>query len=205
MILSAKVGGLKIHLNISKKIEFNHVITRFKRIFFEKLRQFYFITCILFFMALDVHDLRILELIQQNAQLTIKEIAARVHLTQTPVHERLRKLEKEGYIERYAALLNRKKIGKSLLVYCQVTLDKQRKESFEEFDTAIQGMPSILECSLVSGNFDYLLKIVADDVDDYNRFYQQKLSVLKSVLHISSFFVMSEVKATTCLPLGTPS
>ena len=152
-------------------------------------------------MVTDPFDLRILRLVQTDSQMTIKEIAKHVHLSLTPVHERLRKLEREGLIERYVALLNRKKLGKTLMVYCHVTLDKQRKESFEEFDTAIQTMPEILECSLVSGNFDYLLKVVANDVEDYNRFYQQKLSVLQSVLHISSFFVMSEVKATTCLPI----
>ncbi|WP_247235203.1 Lrp/AsnC family transcriptional regulator [Telluribacter sp. SYSU D00476] len=152
-------------------------------------------------MHLDATDKKILGLLQNNAQLTMKEIASRINLSLTPVHDRIRKLEREGYIEKYVCLLSRRRLGKSLLVYCNVTLDKQRKESFEEFNAAISSMPEVLECCVVSGNFDYLLKVVANDVEAYNQFYQQKLSVLNSVLHISSFFVMSEVKSTTELPL----
>jgi Lrp/AsnC family transcriptional regulator, leucine-responsive regulatory protein len=149
----------------------------------------------------DATDLNILRLLQANSQLTIKELAAAINLSITPVHDRIRKLEREGYIERYVALLNRKKLGKSLVVYCNVTLDKQRKESFEEFNKAIARLPEVLECSVVSGTFDYLLKVVADNVESYNTFYQQNLSVLESVSHISSFFVMSEIKSTTEIPI----
>lgn len=152
-------------------------------------------------MSPDATDLTILRLLQANSQLTIKEIASRINLSITPVHDRIRKLEREGYIDRYVALLNRKKLGKSLVVYCNVTLDKQRKESFEEFNATVSQLPEVVECSVVSGNFDYLLKVIAVDVEGYNTFYQQNLSVLKSVSHISSFFVMSEVKRTTELPL----
>lgn len=152
-------------------------------------------------MSLDTTDLNILRLLQGNSQLTIKEVASTIHLSITPVHDRIRKLEREGYIERYVALLNRRKMGKSLIVFCNVTLDKQRRESFEEFNEAVLRMPEVLECSVVSGSFDYLLKVVANNVEDYNEFYQQNLAVLKSVSHISSFFVMSEVKSTTQIPI----
>lgn len=152
-------------------------------------------------MNLDTIDFSILKALQSNAQLTTKEVAAAVNLSVSPVHDRIRKLERAGYIDRYVALLNRKKLGKSLIVYCNVTLDKQRKESFEEFNAAVLRLPEVLECSVVSGSFDYLLKVIADDVEAYNAFYQQHLSVLKSVLHISSFFVMSEVKSTTEIPI----
>lgn len=152
-------------------------------------------------MSPDSTDLNILRLLQSNSQLTIKEVASAIHLSITPVHDRIRKLEREGYIERYVALLNRRKMGKSLIVFCNVTLDKQRRESFEEFNEAVLRMPEVLECSVVSGSFDYLLKVVANNVEDYNEFYQQNLAVLKSVSHISSFFVMSEVKNTTQIPI----
>lgn len=148
-------------------------------------------------MQPDMTDKKILELLQQNSQLTIKEIASQINLSVTPVHERIRKLEREGFIDKYVCLLNRRKLGKSLVVYCNVTLDKQRKESFEDFNRAIVGMEEVLECSVVSGNFDYMLKIVVQDAEAYNQFYQHKLSALKSVLHISSFFVISEIKYTT--------
>lgn len=152
-------------------------------------------------MISDSIDLSLLRLLQTNSQLTIKELSSMVNLSISPVHDRIRKLEKEGYIERYVAIVNRRKLGKSLIIYCNVTLDKQRKESFEEFNKAISKLPEVLECSVVSGNFDYLLKVVANDVEDYNKFYQENLSVLHSVSHISSFFVMSEIKSTTEIPL----
>ncbi|KAA0993755.1 Lrp/AsnC family transcriptional regulator [Dyadobacter aurulentus] len=148
-------------------------------------------------MQLDPTDRKILALLQDDAQLTIKEIASKINLSVTPVHERIRKLEKEGFIDKYVSLLNRRKLGKSLVVYCNVTLDKQRKESFEDFNQAIVNMSEVLECSVVSGNFDYMLKVIVEDGEAYNQFYQQKLSALKSVLHISSYFVISEIKYTT--------
>lgn len=106
-------------------------------------------------------------------------------------------MDREGFIDKYVCLLNRRKLGKSLIVYCNVTLDKQRKESFENFNAAIDAMKEVLECSGVSGNFDYVLKVIVEDAEAYNQFYQHKLSALKSVLHISSYFVMSEIKYTT--------
>ena len=148
-------------------------------------------------MQLDVTDRKILELLQQNSQLTIKEIASQINLSVTPVHERIRKLDREGFIDKYVCLLNRRKLGKSLVVYCNVTLDKQRKESFEDFNAAIVAMEEVLECSVVSGNFDYMLKVIIEDAEAYNQFYQHKLSALKSVLHISSYFVISEIKYST--------
>ncbi len=150
-------------------------------------------------MNLDDTDRKILNLLQANALLTIREIAGQINLSITPVHDRIKKLEREGVIERYVTLLNRKALGRSLTVYCFVTLDKQRQESFLEFNDAIRQMPEVLECAVVSGNFDYLLKVVVGDMDEYNTFYQSKLSVLKSVSHMSSSFVMEEVKSTTAI------
>lgn len=148
-------------------------------------------------MQLDLTDKRILELLQENSQFTMKEIASRINLSVTPVHDRIRKLEREGFIDKYVCLLNRRKLGKALVVYCNVTLDKQKRESFEDFNQAIVRMPEVLECSVVSGNFDYMLKVVVEDGEAYNQFYQHKLSALKSVLHISSYFVISEIKYST--------
>lgn len=152
-------------------------------------------------MQPDNTDRKIMELLQADSQLTIKEIASRINLSVTPVHERIRKLEKEGIIDKYVCLLNRRKLGKALVVYCNVTLDKQRKESFEDFNQAIVKMSEVLECSVVSGNFDYMLKVIVEDAEAYNQFYQHKLSALKSVLHISSYFVISEIKYTTGIPV----
>lgn len=150
-------------------------------------------------MNLDDTDRKILNLLQGNALLTIREIAEQINLSITPVHDRIKKLQREGIIERYVTLLNRKALGRGLTVYCFVTLDKQRQESFLEFNEAIRQMPEVLECAVVSGNFDYLLKVVVNDMEAYNSFYQSKLSVLESVSHMSSSFVMEEVKSTTAI------
>lgn len=152
-------------------------------------------------MYLDETDHRILQLLQTNAQLTIKEIAADINLSITPVHDRIKKLEREGVIEKYVTILNKKRLGKGLTVFCNVTLDKQQRENFQEFNEAMLQMPEVVECCVVSGTFDYLIKIIATDVESYHTFYQEKLATLKAISHISSFFVMSEVKSTTSLPI----
>jgi DNA-binding Lrp family transcriptional regulator len=145
----------------------------------------------------DSTDIQILNLLQQDSTLTIKEISTKINLSITPVHDRIKRLEQSKIIEKYVAILNKKKVGKGLVIYCNVTLDKQRQETFSEFNEAIKKMPEVLECSLVSGNFDYFLKIVAADMESYNTFYQSKLAVLSCVSQIHSFFVMDEVKSTT--------
>ncbi|PQA60677.1 MULTISPECIES: Lrp/AsnC family transcriptional regulator [Siphonobacter] len=152
-------------------------------------------------MELDTIDRQLLNLLQENALLTVRELAERVHLSITPVHDRIKKLENQGIIEKYVALINRKRIGRGMMVYCFITLDKQRQESFQEFNEAIRQLPEVLECSVVSGNFDYLLKVIVSDMEAYNTFYQSKLSVLHSVSHMSSSFVMEEVKSTTQIGL----
>lgn len=88
-----------------------------------------------------------------------------------------------------------------MVVHCQVTLDKQTRSHFSEFEQAIAQFPEVIACSLVSGNFDYYLKLVTKDVETYNKFYQEKLAVMPMVAHISSLFVMDEIKTTTALPL----
>ncbi|QIP16709.1 Lrp/AsnC family transcriptional regulator [Spirosoma aureum] len=151
---------------------------------------------------LDSIDHKILGLLQENAQLTIQEIGQRINLSKTPVHERIKRLEREGVIDRYVTILDKKKLGNILMVYCQVTLDRQTRDAFADFDAAVRELPEVLECNRVSGTFDYLLKIVSRDMETYNRFYQEQLSVIPGTLHISSFFVMAEVKNSTIVPVG---
>lgn len=153
-------------------------------------------------IQLDETDRHILQLLQENARLPMREIAERVNLSLTPVHDRIKKLENQGIIAKYVALINPKKLGKSLMVYCFVTLDKQRQESFVEFNEAIRQIPQVIECSVVSGNQDYLLKIIIEDMEAYNNLYQSKLSVLQSVLHMNSSFVMEEIKSTTAIEIS---
>lgn len=152
-------------------------------------------------MELDKIDRAILALLQANAQLTIQEIGQQINLSKTPVHERIKRLEREGIIDRYVTVLNKKKLGNRLQIYCQVTLDKQNRDSFDAFDAAIATLPEVLDCCRVSGAFDYLIKLIVTDMDDYNRFYQDQFSVIPGIVHISSFFVMAEVKSTTVVPV----
>lgn len=150
---------------------------------------------------LDKIDRKILGLLQVDARLTIQEIGQRINLSKTPVHERIKRLERAGVIDRYVTILDKKKLGNPLMIYCQVTLDRQTRDAFADFDAAVRELPEVLECNRVSGTFDYLLKIVSRDMDTYNRFYQEQLSVIAGTLHISSFFVMAEVKNSTVVPL----
>lgn len=152
-------------------------------------------------LKIDETDKKILNLLQVNSQLTYKEIAEKINLTLTPVHDRIKRLEKAGIIEKYVTLLNKKKLGNTLTVYSQVTLIRQTKEVSEIFDMAISKLPEVMECNFVSGSFDYLLKIIVPDMETYHLFHQQKLSVIQGVSLINSFFVMSEVKSTTEIPL----
>ncbi len=150
---------------------------------------------------LDKTDRRILTLLQQNALMTIQEIGKQINLSKTPVHERIKRLEREGIIDRYVTIVNKKKLGNLMMVYCQVTLDRQTRDAFAAFEAAICELPDVVECNRVSGTFDYLLKIVSRNMETYNRFYQEHLSVIAGTLHISSFFVMAEVKNSTIIPL----
>ncbi len=150
---------------------------------------------------LDKTDYKILALLQKNANLTIKEIAKATNLSITPIHERMKRLENEGIIEYFTVILNKRKLGKWLQVHCQVTLDKQTQHNFVEFEEAISSFSEVIECSVVSGGFDYLLKILVEDMEQYNVFYQTKLAVIEAVAHINSFFVMKEVKNSSALPM----
>ena len=152
-------------------------------------------------MILDETDKRILRLLQKDAHYKLKDIANKINLSLTPVHDRVKRLEKEGIIEKYVTLLNKKKLGKNLTVYCQVTLVKQNYDISEGFNQAIMNMPEVVECNFISGNFDYILKIVLEDMESYHEFHQKKLSILPEVSLINSFFIISEVKNTTVLPL----
>lgn len=152
-------------------------------------------------MVLDETDKRILRLLQKDAHYKLKDIAAKINLSLTPVHDRLKRLEREGIIDKYVTVLNKKKLGKNLTVYCQVTLVKQNYDISVVFNQAILNMPEVVECNFISGSFDYLLKIVLEDMESYHHFHQKKLSVLPEVSLINSFFIISEVKNTTMLPL----
>lgn len=148
-------------------------------------------------IKIDEIDKKILMLLQHNSTLTYKEIAQKINLSLSPVHDRIKRLEQEGVVEKYVGILNKKMLGVGLTVFSQVTLIRQTLEVSQIFDIAIKQLPEVVECNFVSGSFDYLLKIIVADMEAYHNFHQMKLSTIEGVSLINSFFVMSEVKSTT--------
>ncbi len=152
-------------------------------------------------MQLDQTDKSILRILQKDALAKLKDISNSINLSVSPTHDRIKRMEGEGVIQKYVALIDRKKIELGMVVFCHVTLDKQTKNNFSEFEQTILQFDEVVACSLVSGSFDYYLKVVSKDVETYNKFYQEKLAVLPMVAHINSLFVMDEIKTTTTLPI----
>src|SRR5258707_331518 len=118
-------------------------------------------------VELDEKDRAILRLLQNNAKATVREIAAQVHLSTTPVHERIRRLEETGVIRQYATLLDHSKVRKGLLAICYVSLKEHNKRSGARFIKTINELPQVLECYIISGEFDFLLKVAVENMDAY--------------------------------------
>lgn len=151
---------------------------------------------------LDKKDLEILKHLQQNARMSIREIAEQVHLSTTPVHERIRRMEKNGVITQYATLVNAAKIGKGLMVICYVSLKQHSKNAGAKFIKNILEMNEVLECLTISGEFDFLLKVVTENMDSYYDFHVNRLSEIENVGNVQSVFVMGVVKDTKQIPLS---
>lgn len=143
---------------------------------------------------LDQIDLKILRTLQKNAKLTTKELAEAVNLTPTPVFERQKRLEKQGYIKGYVAVLDPEKLNLSLMVICSVKLKQINKEIAERFTYEINKLPEVIECYNTSGNYDYMLKVRSADMKQYQEFILNKLGAIENVSSIESTFVMNEVK-----------
>ncbi len=143
---------------------------------------------------LDEIDLQLLRTLQKNAKLTTKELADAVHLTTTPVFERQRRLERQGYIRHYAAVLNAERLGMGLTVFCKVKLGQMNRELHDDFARRIQRLPEVTECFNTSGSYDYLLKVRTRDMGHYQQFIMQHLGNIPNIASIESTFVMSEVK-----------
>ena len=143
---------------------------------------------------LDKVDLQILRTLQENARLTTKELAAQVSLSSTPVFERLKRLEREGYIKKYIAVLDADKLNQGFVVFCNVKLRRMNKDKAMEFTRIIQNNPEVTECYNISGSYDYLLKIHAPNMKYYQEFIINVLGTIDSLGSLESMFVMDEVK-----------
>lgn len=146
--------------------------------------------------VLDSTDLQILRALQDNARLTTKELAARVNLSTTPVFERMKRLEKEGFIKKYVAVLDAEKLGRGFTVFCSVKLKQMTQSVARDFISVIRDVPQVAECYNISGEYDYLLKIQAPDMKYYNEFIINVLGNIDAIGSTLSSFVMNEIKNT---------
>lgn len=151
-------------------------------------------------IKLDAIDKRLLELIQENSKMNVKEIAARLKMTKTPIYDRIKRYEREGIIEKYVAVIDRKVVN-SMVVFCSVSLESQKLEEIQKFGEAIKNVPEVVECYLMGGINDFLLKVVVSDLDAYHQFSSGILAALPNVGQIKSTFVLNEVKRSTVFPL----
>jgi len=147
-------------------------------------------------VKLDQKDLAILKLLQQNARITVKEISDTVHLSTTPVYERIRRMEETGVIRQYATLVDHSKVKKGLMVICYVSLKQHNKTAGAKFIKAIHEMNEVIECYNISGEFDFMLKVVAENMDAYYDFHVNRLSEVENIGNVQSVFVMAVIKQT---------
>ncbi len=150
---------------------------------------------------LDVIDLRILSVIQSDGRMPVVDLAERVNLSKSPCLKRLRRLEKDGFIQGYCARLDPKKLGQGHLVFVQVKLANTSRSVLEHFNRAVQDIPQIQSCHMMSGGYDYLLKIRTRDMEDYRIFLSDIISALPGIAQTSTFPVMEEVKDVFALAI----
>jgi Lrp/AsnC family transcriptional regulator, leucine-responsive regulatory protein len=154
-------------------------------------------------MILDKTDIRLLELLQADARLTTKELADKLGKTITPVYERKRRLENEGFITRYTAIVDKNKIGKSLVAFTNVQLRQHAQQILLNFEKTIVKFEEVMECYHMTGVYDYLLKVAVTDMAAYQDFIVNKLAKLTDIGTVQSSFVMTEVKHETAYKIKT--
>lgn len=150
---------------------------------------------------LDTKDQLILEILQNDSTISVKDIGEKIGLSFTPTYERIKNLERNGVIKKYVALVDRFKIGVEIVVYCNITLKEQSKEALDEFEQMIIAIPQVLDVISLSGNYDYMLKIVAQDIRSYNEFVVNVISNIPNIGQYHSSIVMNECKKETAYPL----
>ncbi|MBS1920441.1 MAG: Lrp/AsnC family transcriptional regulator [Bacteroidetes bacterium] len=148
---------------------------------------------------LDTKDLAILKLLQQNARITVKEISDKVHLSTTPVYERIKWMEETGVIKQYTAILDHSKMKRGLMVICYVSLKQHSKTAGTKFIKAIHELDEVIECYNISGEFDFILKVVTENMDTYYDFHVNRLGEIENIGNVQSVFVMGVIKQSYML------
>ncbi len=152
-------------------------------------------------MALDQMDRSILRVLQKTGRISNADLSDKVGLSQSACHRRVQRLEEEGYVNGYVALLNARKMELNTTVFVEIGLSGQADELLESFETAVARVPEVLECHLMAGTADYLLKVVAESSEDFARIHRQSLARLPGVQRMQSSFALRTVFKTTALPV----
>lgn len=150
---------------------------------------------------LDETDRRILRVLQKQGRISNAELSERVNLSPSACHRRVQRLESSGTVAGYVALLEPRALGVPATVFVEITLQAQADEVLEAFETAVRRIPNVLECHLMAGTADYILKVVAEDTEDFARIHRQYLTRLPGVAQMQSSFALRTVCATTALPV----
>lgn len=152
--------------------------------------------------TLDETDRKILRILQRNSDLTVKELAAKLHLSTSPTFERQKRLERDGYIERYMAVVNPHKVGNGIMVLCNIRLKQHSQELIQEFMDVVQNLEEITECYNTSGDYDFLIKVYAHDMKNYQQFMLNTLGTINCIGSLHSIFVIDETKNTHGVPIS---
>ncbi|WP_374363785.1 Lrp/AsnC family transcriptional regulator [Cloacibacterium sp.] len=152
-------------------------------------------------MELDKTDKKLLYFLQEDSKQTTKELANKLDLSVTAVYERIKKLEKQGVISKYVAIINRQKVERDFIVLCHVKLTQHKKEYVLQFEKEIMTLPEVTECFHVSGDYDYILKICVKNMEEYRNFMVTKLTTLQHIGSTHSSFMITEVKNTTTIEI----
>ncbi|HBQ36513.1 MAG TPA: AsnC family transcriptional regulator [Rhodobacteraceae bacterium] len=152
-------------------------------------------------MEIDSIDCRILNALQKRGRMSNADLAEKINLSASACHRRVQRLEADGYIKDYVALLDPRKLGKPSTIFVEITLSGQADELLEAFEREVARVPDVLECHLMAGTADYLLKVVATDTDDFARIHRRYLARLPGVAQMQSLFALRTVFKTTALPI----
>jgi DNA-binding Lrp family transcriptional regulator len=148
---------------------------------------------------IDPVDLKILKLLKKDGMMTNRQIAVELNLTTTPIHERIKRLRRDGCIEKYTIELNRKKLSKNLIVFCNVSLKEHAQQFLTQFERDVQTVPEVVECYCVSGGSDFLLKVIVSDMEEYKDFILNKLAAISNIGSAQSHFVITEAKHSSII------
>ncbi len=152
-------------------------------------------------MRIDLTDKKLINILQTDSKITTKQIANRLNLSVTAIYERIKKLEKKAIIEKYVAIVNKEKVNKAFVVICQVKLKQHHNTYIEKFEKEVHQFDEVIECFNISGDYDYQLKIVVENMKAYRKFLNNKLTILDYIGSTYSTFIISKVKNGTAVLL----